>query len=140
MSAQIAAIGLTATALGLLDAALVASGLAGARGSFQFVPMRLWIVAPVLWVLMAPRWRAWSCCPDAAMGRDRSVGRARRSLPRDPLRAARALLFGALAAVVVLLAVLRQWILRWMASRAARSRGVFGTVIASGASRRAPSP
>src|SRR5260221_13797259 len=53
VSAQIAAVARTATALGLLDAALVAGGLAGARGAFQFVPVRIWVVAPVVWMLIA---------------------------------------------------------------------------------------
>jgi arylsulfatase A-like enzyme len=131
VSAHIAAIGLTATALGLLDAALVASGLAGARGSFQFVPMRIWIVAPVMWVLMAalasvvalPLMRRWGgMAVSAALI---AVFVAIR------LRGHAALLLGALAALMVLFAVLQKWILRWMARpRRAIASGVFGTVMA----------
>jgi hypothetical protein len=36
--------------IGLLDAALVVTGTAGARGAFEYVPARIWIVAPLAWL------------------------------------------------------------------------------------------
>ena len=53
VSGQIAAAAIAGTAVGLCDAALVQTGLAGAAGAFQFVPVRIWAVGPLVWVLMA---------------------------------------------------------------------------------------
>jgi len=39
--------------IGILDAALVASGRGGFRGSFQYVPLRIWFVAPLCWAAIA---------------------------------------------------------------------------------------
>lgn len=36
--------------IGLLDAALVVTGIAGARGAFEYVPARIWVVAPLAWL------------------------------------------------------------------------------------------
>lgn len=53
LSGQIAFSVVTAIMIGVADAALVAAGLAGAQGAFQFVPARLWVVAPLIWALLA---------------------------------------------------------------------------------------
>jgi arylsulfatase A-like enzyme len=53
LSAQIAGVAITALVIGFLDAAMVAMGIAGARGAFQFVPARIWIVSPAVWMAIA---------------------------------------------------------------------------------------
>jgi arylsulfatase A-like enzyme len=40
----------TAIAIGLADAALIASLRLGAAGAFQYIPPRLWVIAPLCWV------------------------------------------------------------------------------------------
>ncbi|HVL69159.1 MAG TPA: sulfatase [Vicinamibacterales bacterium] len=44
---------LAAAIISLVDATLVVFGLAGAGGAFQFVPARIWIVAPLTWIVLA---------------------------------------------------------------------------------------
>jgi hypothetical protein len=114
LSAQIALAAVAATAIGLLDAALVVNGIAGAGGAFQFVPKRIWVVAPLLWVLLAtltgavllPSMRRWGgVCVPALLA---VIFLAIR------LRSRPALAFAALAVFIVLLAVMSRWILRWM--------------------------
>ena len=52
VSAQLALVLLTAIAMGVIDAAMVVFGIAGAAGAFQYVPSRLWVVAPVIWAVL----------------------------------------------------------------------------------------
>jgi sulfatase-like protein len=51
-SADIPLAALVAAAIGFADAALVAFGLGGARGAFQFVPLRMWIAGPATWLVI----------------------------------------------------------------------------------------
>src|SRR5687767_8484057 len=53
LSAQITLAAAAAIVIGVVDAALVALGLAGAQGAFQFVPIRIWLVAPMIWTVIA---------------------------------------------------------------------------------------
>ena len=114
LSAQIAAVAVTATAIGLLDAALVTIGLAGARGSFQFVPPRIWIIAPAVWVLLAgiaiavvlPLMRRWGGAVVAAA--------LTIVFLTIRLRDHVVLLFAVIAAWLVVLVVSRRWIPGWM--------------------------
>jgi arylsulfatase A-like enzyme len=41
-----------AAVIALLDAALVITGTAGARGAFEFVPARIWLMAPLVWLVV----------------------------------------------------------------------------------------
>lgn len=42
-----------AVLVGVLDAALVVFGVAGAGGSFQYVPARIWLMGPIAWTVVA---------------------------------------------------------------------------------------
>lgn len=53
VSAQVAFLVTSAIAIGLVDAALVVIGLAGARGAVEFVPATMWIAAPLTWLMVA---------------------------------------------------------------------------------------
>ncbi|HVJ28193.1 MAG TPA: sulfatase, partial [Vicinamibacterales bacterium] len=53
LSAQITLAAAAAIVIGVVDAALVALSLAGAQGAFQFVPLRIWLVAPMIWTVIA---------------------------------------------------------------------------------------
>lgn len=46
-------LGLTALAIGLADAALIATARLGAAGAFQYIPARVWMVAPLCWAIVA---------------------------------------------------------------------------------------
>jgi len=129
LSAQVAAVAVTATAIGLLDAALVTSALAGARGSFQFVPPRIWIVAPAVWVLLAavatavvlPLMRRWGGVAVAAALTIAFI--------TIRLRGHWVLLFTVLAAWLIALVMSRKWLLAWLARpRPAIAATVFGSV------------
>ena len=139
VSAQIAATGLAAAVIGLLDALLVQTGLAGAAGSFQYMPLRLWIVAPVGWLVVGavlgavvlPTMRTWGgvIVPAAMTGIFLSIR----------LREHAALLAAALAVFVVMLVLTRRWILRWMARpRRALAVSVAGGVTAAAIAAVAP--
>lgn len=49
---QLALAVLAAVVVGVLDAALVVFGIAGAAGAFQYVPARIWIMGPVVWLIV----------------------------------------------------------------------------------------
>src|SRR4051812_13176575 len=126
VSAQIAAAALAGTVFGVADAALVASGLAGARGAFQFVPARIWIVSPVVWVLLAVATAA-VLSPllkrRSAIGMCASLGAIFLGVR---LRAHPLLLLAALAILLALLALAGRWMLRWMTRP---RRGIAAAVI-----------
>jgi arylsulfatase A-like enzyme len=46
-------VGAAAVAIGLADASLIASSILGAAGAFQYIPPRLWLVAPLCWMAAA---------------------------------------------------------------------------------------
>jgi arylsulfatase A-like enzyme len=46
-------VGLAAVVIGLVDASLIANSALGAAGAFQYIPPRLWFVAPLCWVAAA---------------------------------------------------------------------------------------
>lgn len=53
LSAESSLVGLAALTLGVADATLVATSRLGATGAFQFVPSRVWVVAPLCWIVTA---------------------------------------------------------------------------------------
>jgi len=53
LSAHATLVALAALAIGLADASLVASSKLGAAGFFQYIPLRLWAVAPLCWLAAA---------------------------------------------------------------------------------------
>jgi len=126
VSAQIALVSLAATVIGLIDAALVAGGIAGSAGAFQYIPPRLWIVSPVVWALVAavpsalliPLVRNWGGVIAAA------------ALPvvfaAIRLRGRPALLSGSVAGVLLLVILARGWLLRWLAKP---RRGIAASLI-----------
>ena len=139
VSAQIAVIVIAAAVVGLIDAALVQTGLAGAAGAFQFVPARIWIVAPLVWVLIAaaagllvlPIMKRWGgvAVPAILAVLFLSIR----------LRLHLAVLAVALALLAVLLAVTSKWMLRWMAApRKTIAVGVLGAAAASAIAAAAP--
>lgn len=101
-----------AISIGLIDAALIALGLGGARGSFEFVPARLWIVAPLTWmavgagfgVAFLPFTRSKLGLLVATALAVTFIGIRLRTHPT--------LLIGALAVLAVLLGVVSRWVLR----------------------------
>jgi len=126
VSAQIAAAAVAAAMIGLLDAGLVSAHVAGAGGAFQFVPARIWIVAPAVWMAAAavlcaallplmPRWGGVAV--PAAVGTVFLVLR----LLSHPLLLAAALI--AFAAAVI---VTRRRMLLWTM----RPRRVLATAVA----------
>ena len=50
---QVVIASVAALIVGVLDAALVVFGIAGAGGSFQYVPQRIWLMGPVAWSVVA---------------------------------------------------------------------------------------
>lgn len=114
LSAQIAFGTLTAIVIGLLDAALVASGTAGARGAFQFVPARIWIASPLAWSLVAilvhaavlPFLRRWGGLVGSTL--------LWAAFLAIRLRAHPALLLLGLAGLAVMVALTSRTILEWM--------------------------
>jgi hypothetical protein len=52
-SAQIVVGILSAIVIGVADAAMIVFGIAGARGAFEFVPVRIWVVSPLTWLFVA---------------------------------------------------------------------------------------
>ena len=113
VSAQIALVVAGAAAIGLLDAALVVAGIGGARGAFQFVPARIWVAAPLVWLLLAaiasaaalPLLRKWGgVCVPAALGVLFLVIR---------LRTRPALLCATLLGLLVVLALTAKSFIRW---------------------------
>lgn len=50
---QLALAVLAAVVVGVVDAALVVFGIAGAAGMFQYVPARIWVMGPVAWMVVA---------------------------------------------------------------------------------------
>src|SRR5262249_28278246 len=139
VSAQIAAAAVTAAVIGLLDAALVTTRLLGAARSFQFVPTRIWVVAPVTWLAVAaltcllvlPVMRRWGgVCVPAALTIFFLAYRLQWHV---------ALLVGALAAFVLLLAVTSGWMLRWMGRpRRAIAYCIAGAAVAAAVVAAAP--
>jgi arylsulfatase A-like enzyme len=132
LSAQIAFAAATATAIGLLDAALVVSGIGGARGAFQFVPARIWVAAPFVWSIVAipacaailPFMRRWGGVASSALLCVAFLAIRLRTRP--------ALLCVALAVLAVLLAMTARSILRWMARpRRTAAAAVIGALSAS---------
>jgi len=125
LSSQIACAAIVAVTVGLLDAALVSSGLLGARGAFQYVPARIWIASPAVWTAVAAA-IAVAFLPL----RRRSAGLLAAALPVGifvaiRLRAHPALLAIALVAAGALLALVRRVVYRWMS----RARPVAASVI-----------
>jgi hypothetical protein len=115
LSAQIACAVATATAIGLLDAALVVGGIGGARGAFQFVPARIWAAAPFAWSVVAILASA-AILPFMR----RSGGVVASTLLcvaflAIRLRTRPALLCAAVAMLAVLMAMTGRSILQWMA-------------------------
>lgn len=53
LSGHIAMAVAAAVVIGVLDAAFVAFGIAGAARAFQFVPARIWIVSPLVWMALS---------------------------------------------------------------------------------------
>ena len=132
VSARIALAAATAIVIGLLDAGLVASGTGGARGAFQFVPARIWVASPVVWVVMAtligaiifPFIRRWGGVSVAAI-----LAIVFLSIR---LRAHPAVLMTALGVFLMLLAIVGKWILRWMTRpRRSAASGILAIVVAS---------
>jgi sulfatase-like protein len=113
LSAHITRAALVSVAIGVADAALVASGLAGARGAFQFVPLRIWIVGPATWlviglpIIVAARLatRRWAGEVASAFLIVLFLGIRLRTHP--------AFLVGALCVSTVALALLRRSAARW---------------------------
>jgi hypothetical protein len=129
LSGQIAAAAIAATVIGLLDAALVATGHLGAARAFEYVPARLWVLAPAVWLSMGavacavllPWMRRWGgVAVTAALAATFAAIR---------LHDRAILLIAAFAVLVVLLAIAGRWMLRWMAKpRRAIAAGVAGVV------------
>jgi len=129
LSAQIAASAIAAAVIGLLDAALVTTGHLGAAGAIEYVPARLWIVSPAVWLMLAaaacaivlPLMRRWGgVCVIAALATAFTAIR---------LHTRVVLLIAALAVLFALLAIASGWMLRWMAKpRRALAAGVAGVV------------
>jgi arylsulfatase A-like enzyme len=122
----------TAVVVGLLDATLVNLRLLGAAESIQYVPMRIWLVAPAAWLLVAavacaivlPLPRRWGgILAPALLAAIFAVIRLRWHV---------AVLAGGLAALAVLLLLARGWLLRWMATpRPALAAAIVAAVIVS---------
>ena len=53
LSAAFSLIAGAAITIGLVDAALIASLRFGAAGAFQYIPPRLWVIAPLCWLAVA---------------------------------------------------------------------------------------
>lgn len=53
VSAQASLVAFSALAVGLTDAALIATRRLGAAGAFEYVPQRVWVAAPLCWALVA---------------------------------------------------------------------------------------
>ncbi|HEX2120432.1 MAG TPA: hypothetical protein VHL59_02220, partial [Thermoanaerobaculia bacterium] len=53
LSSEVAFLALSAIGVGLLDAALVTSRRLGAAGAFEYVPARLFAIAPLCWLAVA---------------------------------------------------------------------------------------
>ena len=132
VSAQIAIAALAAALIGLADAALVVGSLLGARGAFQFVPARIWVTSPAVWLVVAVLVGA-VVLPFTRRRAGVSVATVLVALFLSiRLRAHLALLPVALAAFAVLVAFVKERILRWMARpRRITAAGILGGVCAS---------
>ena len=142
LSAQVTLMAVAAVVVGLADATLVALGVAGARGAFQFVPARLWVMAPLTWVVVAaltaavllPIARRWTglLVPVALVT----------ILLLIRLRSHPALLLAALGLVFVLFALLVRPLLRVLGQprrwTAATLAGAFAVAVAVAASAAPP--
>jgi arylsulfatase A-like enzyme len=132
VSAQIAIAALAAALIGLADAALVVGSLLGARGAFQFVPARIWLVAPAVWIVVAVLAGA-AVLPFTRRRAGASVAAILVMVfLAIRLRGHPALLLAVLAACAVLLALVKERILRWTARpRRIVAAGILGGVCAA---------
>jgi len=133
LSSQIAGVAIVAVAVGLLDAALVSSGLLGARGAFQYVPPRIWVASPAVWTAVA----AAIALPLLPL-RSRSAGLLAAALPvaifmAIRLRAHPALLAVALVAAGALLALARHVLYRWTSRARPLAAAVIPSLVAAAA-------
>ena len=125
LSSQIAAAAIVALVVGLFDAALVSGGLLGARGAFQYVPPRIWITSPAVWMAVTAT-IALVLLPL----RSRSATTLALAMPfaiflAIRLRAHPLLLVFALAALAAVFVVAHRMIHRWTSG----SRAVAATAI-----------
>lgn len=141
-SAQVVVGALTALAVAALDATLVVLGIAGAGGAFQFVPTRIWVVAPLIWMLLAAvvggllllitRERAGVCVAATISVAFMAIR----------LRAHPALLFVSIAVLGGASVLGSRWIDRWMArprrATAVSLLGILGACAAIAVPRPAP--
>jgi arylsulfatase A-like enzyme len=132
VSAQIAVVAIAAAVIGLLDATFVTTGIAGATGAFQFIPARIWVVAPAVWgflgaaigLVALPLMRRWGGVFVAAA--------LATTFLAIRLRGHVALLLVLLAVGAALFIVARGWMQRWLARpRRAIAVCVVGSVIVS---------
>src|SRR4029450_4875078 len=115
VSAQIAVVAIAAAVIGLLAATFVTTGIAGATGAFQFIPARIWVVAPAVWgflgaaigLVALPLMRRW--------GGGFVAAAVTPTFLAIRLRGHVALLLVLLAVGAALFIVARGWMQRWLA-------------------------
>jgi len=131
LSAQVAIAAAAGLAIGLLDALLVVAGLLGARGAFQFVPARIWIASPIVWLFVAAVVSA-GILPFAKRSAGVVVAAVLTIIfVTVRLRAHPAILITLLALFAVIVAVIRTRILRWAETpRRGAVTAVLGTAAA----------
>lgn len=132
LSAQVAIAAAAALAIGLLDALLVVAGLAGARGAFQFVPARIWIASPAVWLVVATTASA-AILPFAKRWGGVLVAVALSGgFLAIRLRAHPAVLVTLLALCAVIVAVIKTRIVRWTETpRRGAVTAILGTAAAA---------
>lgn len=125
-SAHIVIVALTAVLVGLVDAAMVVTGIGGA-GSFQFVPSRIWLIGPLVWTVVAvpialvllplmKRWGSMIASATLVM-----------LLAAIRLQGQQVWLFAVVAVLGVLIALLRGRIMAWVVQpRRALAIGIVG--------------
>lgn len=125
---------LTAAVVGVLDAALVRFGIAGAQGAFQFVPARIWLVSPVTWVMLAMLAAGAACLVTRRWAGVCAVGAVVIAFVGIRLRAHPGLLVVSIAALGLLSALMFPWINSWLSqprrSVAAGALAILGSGVA----------
>ena len=115
LSAQLALALLTAIAVGVIDAAMVVFGIAGAGGAFQYVPSRLWVVAPVIWAVLGVVLIAAALLCSRRLAGECTAAALVMTFLSVRFRTHVALLLVSVAVFAALMLVLNRWTGRWLA-------------------------
>ena len=128
LTGQLALALAAAIAIGLLDAAFIMLGLGGAGGSFEFVPARIWIVAPLVWTSLGVLLGLVSLLASRRKSGLLVTGALALTFLVIRLRAHPVMLLASIAVLGVVVLILSRWLLRLTA----RPRRSAATVMLGG--------